>query len=215
MRNLLIFLGFLFFTSCGSETEKRYDCGIKGENCPSKDDQGNSENTDTSTIIYVPVPGPAGKDGANGKDGLDGTSGASGSNGIGCSVSTVSNGALITCGENTVVVLNGKDGLDGTDGQNGAAGRDGVDGHNGTNGSNGTNGQDAPQSAYAVVSVIDPCGTSSGFNEILLKLANGQIIAHYSQGNKEFLSFIGPGSYVTTDFSPCYFTVHADMSITY
>jgi len=65
-----------------------------------------------------------------------------------------------------------------------------------------------PQGAqYAVVDIIDPCGDSPGFDEVLLRLANGQLLAHFASGSLQFLTLVPDGSYVTTDSQQCHFTV--------
>ena len=74
-------------------------------------------------------------------------------------------------------------------------------------------GVNAELSPYTVVSSIDPCGKQTTYDEILLRLKNNKILAHYSDGAKQFLSELQPGSYVTTDGTGCYFTVDNDMNI--
>jgi hypothetical protein len=73
------------------------------------------------------------------------------------------------------------------------------------------------QNGETIVEVIDPCGDnpSKQFEEVLLRLSNGQILAHFSSGNKEFFSLLSPGNYVTTDGTNCHFTVDAKNNITY
>lgn len=110
----------------------------------------------------------------------------------------------------------------GPKGETGAAGRDGVNGQNGTNGQNGVDGRDgingqdgisAPVNPYAIVAVIDPCGDEGSYDEVILKLANGTILAHYSDGNKQFFTLVGPGNYNTTDGHACHFTINNDGSV--
>jgi len=88
------------------------------------------------------------------------------------------------------------------------------DGKDGKDGADGTNGQDAAASQYDIVSVLDPCGdTANVVDEVLLKLRNGQTLASFSDssgGSNTRFSLIGPGNYVTTDGSNCYFTIDAD-----
>lgn len=134
-----------------------------------------------------PVPGPTG---APGVPGRDGTNGKDGKDGASCTSKRVTNGATITCTDGTTVVI-----LDGVNGQDGA------------------DGQDAPPTAYSVVELINPCGDGPGFDEVLLRLANGSIIAHYADGNKQFLATIGPGNYVTTDGQSCHFTIDSSMGV--
>ncbi len=107
---------------------------------------------------------------------------------VGCSVKEVENGAEITCGETRVVILNGQKGKD---------------------------GKDAPDSAYQITETIDPCGKQSSYDEVILRLANKQLLAHFSTGDKQFLVLIGSGNYVTTDGTNCAFTVHENMSVTW
>lgn len=144
------------------------------------------------------------------KDGKDGADGSS------CSVYPVSNGAIITCTDGTQsVIFNGLKGETGDKGETGNVGDTGSAGRDGVDGRDGSDGADAPIQAYGVSSVIDVCGTKPGmFNEVLLKLNNGQIMAHYSDGQKQFLSLLGPGSYQTTDGTGCFFTVTTDFQIT-
>lgn len=114
------------------------------------------------------------------KDGKDGQS---------CTVAAMSNGAIITCGTTSTVILNGAKGTD------------------------GSNGKDAPPTAYSVVEMIDPCGAQSQFDEVLLRLANNQLIAHFSNGSNQFLTVIGPGSYITTDGTSCHFTIDTELGV--
>jgi hypothetical protein len=129
--------------------------------------------------------GPQGVQGNRGASGLVGAPGIDGSS---CSVESVSNGAVITCEDGTsTVILNGADGQDGSDAQ---------------------------PTAYSIVEVIKPC-PGSGYREVLLRTYNGEILAHYSHGSKQFLTFLTPGNYQLTDGSSCNFTVHSDMSVTW
>lgn len=105
-----------------------------------------------------------------------------------CSVSSVDGGALISCPDGSQqVVLNGNNGVNGTDGVDGA------------------DGQDAVLPDTSVVEIIDPCGPSGGFDEILLALADGSIVAYFA-GVSGFLTVLKCGrSYVTTDAEACSF----------
>lgn len=62
-------------------------------------------------------------------------------------------------------------------------------------------------SQYNVQEIVDPCGDGPGFDEVILRLANGQLLAHFSSGGLQFLSLIPDGNYVTTDQQACQFTV--------
>jgi hypothetical protein len=174
----------------------------------------------------------AGRNVTNGKDGKNGSS---------CSVQTLTNGALISCEDGTSsLILNGEKGksctttktsngaliacedgtsavvLNGNDGNNGLNGSDGVNGVDGTNGTNGTDGRDGvdtSMTAYTVVEVIDPCGRQTMFDEIMLRLANGQLMAVYADPSNQFLTFVPPGTYMTTDGTKCIFTVTPELQI--
>lgn len=153
------------------------------------------------------------KDGSDGENGVNGTS---------CTVAQHENGATILCQDGTFAEIeNGVQGEPGQDGgscsvtpmENGAL----ISCENGTQVAilNGQDGQNAPPTPYTVTEVINPCGATPGFNEVLLRLADGSLLAHYSHGNRQFLTLIGPGNYVTTQGNPeCSFTVGADMSVT-
>lgn len=201
--------------SCGQIGEiatNSYRCTMEGELCHAEVTNG----TDTEERDHVQgLPGKDGRDGTNGHNGAQGPQGAMGPSGpagepiegpqgpqgvpgVGCSAVQVSNGAVITCGSDVVVILDGEDGQDGEQ---------------------GPAGQDAPPTAYTVTELIDPCGDQAGFDEVLLRLANGTLIAYYSSGNGnnrvEFLATIGPGNYQTTDSHHCQFMVHTDLSVTW
>jgi hypothetical protein len=110
-------------------------------------------------------------------------------------------GAIISCTDGTsAVVLNGTDGAFGRDGQDGKDGKDGMD---------------ASLLPFSIVGFVDPCGPQSTYDELLIQLANGHLVAHFSRGNRQFLTSIGPGHYVTTDGTGCKFTVQNDMTITW
>lgn len=87
----------------------------------------------------------------------------------------------------------------------------GVDGQSGEAGSNGL---DAVLGAATPVALIDPCGQTPGYvNEVLLRLADGQILASFSDsasGLNTRFGITGAGSYMTTDGTGCYFNVGAD-----
>jgi hypothetical protein len=111
---------------------------------------------------------------------------------------------VIYCTDGTsVLVLDGIDGEDGAQGEQGEAGEDGTD------------GADAPISPYSITEAIDPCGSETAYDEVLLRLGNGSLLAHYSDGAKQHLTVIGAGSYTTTDSTNCVFVVHTDGSVTW
>jgi hypothetical protein len=123
---------------------------------------------------------------ARGRRGHNGTDGDNGSPGIGCSVEQVVNGAIVTCGTTTAIILDG------------AAGEDGQD-------ANGT---------YAVIEIVKPCA-DTGSKEVLFRLASGDVVAHYSHGSKQYLAILSPGTYNLTDGTQCAFTLYGDGTITW
>lgn len=165
----------------------------------------------TSAVVLNGTTGTAGIDGQPGEPGVAGTS---------CTVNQTSSGAIVSCADGTVAVLeNGQDGSNGSDGHNGSDGQngnDGEDGEDGNDGATGPQGPAAPINPYSIVEIINPCGDNAGYDEVLFRLANGQILAHYAGGgNLQFLTLIGAGSWVTTDSSACHFTVSAAGVVTW
>jgi len=63
------------------------------------------------------------------------------------------------------------------------------------------------------VELINPCEDAPGYDEILLRLHNGQLIAHFSSGNIQFLTLLTPGSYVVTDGTNCQFSVDSNLTV--
>lgn len=91
--------------------------------------------------------------------------------------------------------------------------QDGVDGEKGDTGEkglNGTKGEDA------ILEVIDPCGPSDdGFDEVILKLNTGDLMAYFESGDRRFLTLLTPGNYITTDTQRCAFTITEDLVVIY
>ena len=92
----------------------------------------------------------------------------------------------------------------------GCQGQDGKDGAAGIAGSPGRNGTSPAPSAYDIAEIIDPCGKQATHDEVILRLTNGSLLAHYSDGTKQFFSVIGAGSYRSTDGTNCVFSVDAN-----
>ena len=118
---------------------------------------------------------------------------------------------------------------DGKDGTNGLPGRDGNDGAPGegcsveqTTGGAVITCADGSMSVIlhgsdgldAVVEKIKPCA-GTGSREVLLRLSDGSLLAHYSDGANQFLAELFPGTWRLTDGSSCVFTVHHDLSVTW
>lgn len=140
----------------------------------------------------------------DGSSGATGPSGPQGPAGTSCTVESVDpdpsvapyGGALITCGATSTLLLNGAPGATGPQGEPGTP---------------------APPTAFSVVNVIDPCGPSGGADEVFLQLANGSVVASFSDnaaGQNTRLSILNDGSYVTSDGTNCLFTVSTNTSVT-
>lgn len=135
-----------------------------------------------------------GQNGQDGLDGIDGLPGLDGKDGSSCSVEQTSTGAAISCTDGSYAeILHGTDGLDGQD---------------------GTDGQDAPVNPFQITEVIDPCGKQTTYDEVILRMANGQLVAYFAS-HGGFLAILGPGNYITTDGTGCLFKVHPDLTITW
>ena len=77
----------------------------------------------------------------------------------------------------------------------------------------GIDGLDLAPSPYDIVEIIDPCGKQSAHDEVLLRLRDGSLLSHYSDGQKQFFLIVGPGSYKTSDGTGCYFNVSKDLVV--
>ncbi len=128
-----------------------------------------------------------------------------------CTVTNTNNGSEITCPDgSTAFISNGNDGRDGQNGLQGVQGAPGNDGNDGRDGQDGIDGKDA------IIKIIDPCGPStSGYDEILLCLNNGSLMAYFENGIYRHLSIIPAGAYVTTDEQKCRFDVLTNGNIKY
>lgn len=147
------------------------------------------------------VPGTNGIAGSNGLPGPVGSPGPIGPAGSSCTATQIAagdavltdGGAIINCGTTSAMISNGRDGLNGTDGTNGTT------------------------SAYAITSILDPCGDAPGISdEVFLKLADGTILwlqVDNASGLNARLSIAQPGNWVTTDGDNCQFTLNADGTI--
>lgn len=125
--------------------------------------------------------------GPSGESGRDGKDGTPGQDGASCEVTQTPTGATVRCGTTEAVITNGTDGEDGESGI----------------------------TPYTVKEIIDPCGKQAAYDEVLVRMQNNNLLVHFASGSKQFLTTIGPGTYITTDGTSCLFTVHPDMSITW
>jgi hypothetical protein len=165
------------------------------------------------------------------RHGLDGADGANGADGTSCSVTESDIGAVLSCTDGAMaVVRHGADGADGADGyscsthlveggayvecDDGTAAliKNGTDGQDGVDGKDGADGSDAPISEWSIVEVINPCKVEP-LDEVILRFANGELMAHYSHGSKQHFALLQPGNYITTDKTNCRFRVTDDLDV--
>lgn len=59
----------------------------------------------------------------------------------------------------------------------------------------------------SIVEMIDPCGPSHSYDEVLLKTSSGKYVAYFEQGSKRFLTVLVDGTYQTTDEQGCMFKI--------
>jgi uncharacterized coiled-coil protein SlyX len=66
----------------------------------------------------------------------------------------------------------------------------------------------------SVVEFLDPCGDSSGYDEILLKMSSGKVIAYFEDNGNRHLTILNPETaYQTTDVQKCKFKVDIDGNL--
>lgn len=213
MKHLLLALTIIISAACGNinqDSEKSDSNSIDlTENLVSscsvfRDEQG------SEVVISCP-------DGTQEviQDGKDGSS---------CKVEELVGGSMISCGETQAFIKNGENGVDGSacsvaSDLNGSGSL--ISCSDGTssfirNGEDGVNGEDGAQGLDAITEVIDPCGseTTQGFDEVLLRLSSGDILAHLSSGeNQHFVILKKERKYITTDGTKCQFEITADGEV--
>lgn len=113
-----------------------------------------------------------------------GATGPAGQPGVGCTVAQLSNGAQIECGDTAAFISNGSDGQD-------AVLPPGY--------------SYIPEGAFYIAGIEDLCG--NGAQEVLFRLSDNRLVAHYSHGSKQYLAVLSPGNYITTDGYSCNFSV--------
>jgi hypothetical protein len=155
-------------------------------------DNGILESTEISGKEYL-CDGSNGTNGSNGKDGQDGIN----------SLLRFSRLEDITeCGTAGVVIVSGKD----------------------INKNNILEAAEIEQTSYIcdgnteavespVIKFIDPCGDSSSYDEVILRMSSGELVAYFEDGSRRFLSILSPGVYQTTDAQKCIFKVTNDMEV--
>lgn len=191
MRRIIIHVLTCVLTSCGYQSPID-QCVGRGTKCGHQEkeyvhgEKGDTGDRGSQGNQGVPgTVGPAGIQGSRGEEGPTGTAGPQGNSGApGSSCSVTS--------------IQGGAVVSCTDGTSVVL----------------LDGADAPPTPYTVTAVLDPCGRQGSYDEVLLRMSSGQILAHYASGANQFLTLVSPGSYVTTDGTHCYFTVDSNGDIT-
>lgn len=66
---------------------------------------------------------------------------------------------------------------------------------------------------HSITKIIDPCGDSDGYDEVLLKIGSGQVLAYFENGGSRHLAVISTGSYSTSDGTNCRFEVSSEGAV--
>lgn len=240
IKYFLLFILFMMSYSCGSVDVSR-SCALDGRAChdtPAPRETKSCTLTDNGSLITISCPDGTkssflkpkdGKDGIEsvGPKGDTGSPGKNGSDGysivflITPSLTCAAGGQMVMIASDTnrnnVLDITIDSNLSSYDICNGLSGKDGVDGKNGIDGRDGADGINAPPSAFTPVFVVDPCNDALGiYDEVLLKLSNGSMLASFSDnpsGKNTRFSLLTPGNYQTTDGSKCYFSIDSNMNI--
>lgn len=65
-----------------------------------------------------------------------------------------------------------------------------------------------------VIDIVDPCGNGPGFDEVLVRMSNGDLIAYFEDGGNRFLTILERDKYYrTTDTQHCNFRVTESGSV--
>jgi len=141
-------------------------------------------------------------DGSNGTNGTNGTNGRDGQDGVNSLLRFSRLEYITECGNAGIVVVSGKD-----------LNKNGM-----------LEAPEIEQSSYlcdgtseavesTIVRFIDPCGAHTGFDEVILQMSSGELVAYFEDGGKRFLTILDPGVYQTTDAQKCIFKVTNEMEV--
>lgn len=151
--------------------------------------------------------GDTGPQGPAGQDGNDGTDGQDGLNSLLKLTPISSVDPLVCSSESGLLVESGLDANSDNILQSSEVQSSGIV-------CNGADGDDAPPTQYSIVETLDPCGKETTFDEVLFRMANGDIMVFFA-GSGGFLTLLPAGNFVTTDGTSCNFTVNPDMTVSW
>lgn len=67
-----------------------------------------------------------------------------------------------------------------------------------------------------VIDLIDPCGDGPGYDEVLVRMSNGDLVAYFEQGSNRFLTVLTRNAYYrTTDAQGCNFYLGAAGTVSW
>lgn len=67
-----------------------------------------------------------------------------------------------------------------------------------------------------IAEYLNPCGDGPGYDEVLIRMSNGKVVAYFESGNNRFLSELVPNTlYSTTDSQHCHFKVDIAGNLVY
>jgi hypothetical protein len=158
------------------------------------------------TVVGMPGPkGATGNSGAPGSAGSPGNNGANGQNGTNGHNAVVEQAPASGCSNGGTTILSATDLND-----NGFID---VDDSNILSAQlcNGQDGNNAPPTTFTPVALLNPCGVGTTYDEVLLRLQNGQVLASFSNntaGDFTRFSLLLPNvQYMTTDSDACFFKI--------
>lgn len=74
----------------------------------------------------------------------------------------------------------------------------------------------ALNSNLQIKGLLNPCGDSAGYDEVLVRFSDGSVMAYFETGGKRHLTVLTPGvQYQTTDADSCQFKVNSSGALVY
>lgn len=149
------------------------------------------------------IDGVNGSDGSNGAEGRDGANGTNGQDGASMVFETLSASTEQCVSGGSLIVM-------AIDSDRSGSLTLADSNHAAIVVCNGRDGQDAHLPLFTPVEAIQACGNSVAYKEVLLRLANGQVLGSFSDdknGKMTRLAFLPDGTYMNTDNTGCVFSL--------